>query len=77
MCILSGEYAYEKTMSDKIFIEYAPTTTYNNGGQPTKRNKQITCERRRAFRTRMYLLQHLPKVPYGRQRRRRYNFMGE
>ena len=36
MCITSGEYAHEKIISDKILIGYAPTTTYNNDGQPTK-----------------------------------------
>ena len=31
MCITSsGEYAHEKITSDKIFIGYAPTATYNN-----------------------------------------------
>ena len=56
MCILvtSGEYAHKKIVYDKILIGYAPTPTYNNDGQPTKRNKQITRERLRAFRTRIY-----------------------
>ena len=38
----SGEHAHEETLSDKILIGYAPTTTYNNDGQPTKRNTWYT-----------------------------------
>ena len=44
-----GEYAHDKILSDKVFSGYAPTTTYNNDGQPTKRNKQKKLERLRAF----------------------------
>ena len=56
MYITSGEYAHEKRISDKISMRYAPTKTDNNDGQPTKRNKQITRRRRRAFRTRTYYM---------------------
>ena len=54
MCITSGEYAYEKIMSDKILIGVVATTTYNDDGQSTKRNKQVTRERLSAFFTRIY-----------------------
>ena len=56
MCITSGEYAHEKIIRDNVLIGDAPTTTDNNYGQPTKRKKQITRERWRAFRIRMYIL---------------------
>ena len=53
MCITSGEYAHEKKKCDEILVGYA-RTTYNNDGQPTRTNKQISRERWRAFRTRIY-----------------------
>ena len=45
MCITSGGYALENVISDKVSIGYAPSTTYNNDGQPKNIYKQITRER--------------------------------
>ena len=42
MCTTSGEYPHEKIIYDKTLIgySYAPTTTYNNDGQSTKKKKK-------------------------------------
>ena len=72
-CLISGEYAHEKKICDKILRVYVPTTTYNNDGQPSRRNKQITRECSTTCFTYMYILRHLRTVPYGRERARRYN----
>ena len=38
--------AFVLVSSDKVLIRgYAPTTTYNNDGQPTKKREKITRER--------------------------------
>ena len=73
MCITSsGEYAHEKITS-ATYCNSLTRYWYNNDGQPSKRNKQITRERWRAFRRRMCILRHLRKVSYSQQRKREYN----
>ena len=72
MCMISGEYAHEKIICDKISIGYAPTT-YNNDGQPTKRNKQITREWAMTCFSYTYIFRHLRKVSYGEERTRGCN----